>query len=103
MPPTPKPTTTTTAAAAYPTPPQPKGWHIECSAMASSVIGAAMDVHSGGADLKFPHHDNELAQAEAHYHSDGCRQWVNYFLHCGHLEVEGLKMSKSLKNFITIR
>ena len=79
------------------------GWHIECSAMASNVIGAAMDIHSGGEDLKFPHHDNELAQAEAHYHDDGCRQWVNYFLHCGHLEVEGLKMSKSLKNFITVR
>eukprot|EP00775_Hariotina_reticulata_P001138 gene1138-1478_t len=56
----------------------------------------------GGEDLKFPHHDNELAQAEAFFHADGCRQWVNYFLHSGHLEIEGLKMSKSLKNFITI-
>uniref|UniRef100_A0A383W906 cysteine--tRNA ligase n=1 Tax=Tetradesmus obliquus TaxID=3088 RepID=A0A383W906_TETOB len=79
------------------------GWHIECSAMASKIIGAKMDIHSGGEDLKFPHHDNELAQAEAFFHHDGCRQWVNYFLHSGHLEIEGLKMSKSLKNFITIR
>jgi len=79
------------------------GWHIECSAMASAVCGARLDVHSGGEDLKFPHHDNELAQAEAHGHADGCAQWVNYFLHSGHLEIEGLKMSKSLKNFVTIR
>ncbi|GAX84748.1 hypothetical protein CEUSTIGMA_g12170.t1 [Chlamydomonas eustigma] len=79
------------------------GWHIECSAMASSILGSQMDIHSGGEDLKFPHHDNELAQAEAYYHHQGCRQWVNYFLHTGHLEVEGLKMSKSLKNFISIK
>ena len=79
------------------------GWHIECSAMASSILGAKMDIHTGGEDLKFPHHDNELAQAEAYYHHDGCRQWVNYFLHAGHLEIEGLKMSKSLKNFISIK
>jgi len=59
-----------------------------------------MDIHSGGIDLAFPHHDNELAQSEA-YHD--CQQWVNYFLHTGHLSIEGQKMSKSLKNFITIR
>ncbi|KAK9457492.1 tRNA synthetases class I (C) catalytic domain-containing protein [Dipodascopsis uninucleata] len=76
------------------------GWHIECSVMASEVIGSQMDIHSGGVDLAFPHHDNELAQSEA-YHE--CKQWVNYFLHTGHLHIEGLKMSKSLKNFITIR
>jgi cysteinyl-tRNA synthetase len=76
------------------------GWHIECSAMAASVIDGPMDLHSGGMDLKFPHHDNELAQAEAYY---PCQQWVNYFLHTGHLHIEGLKMSKSLKNFVTIR
>ncbi|KAJ1924187.1 cysteinyl-tRNA synthetase [Tieghemiomyces parasiticus] len=76
------------------------GWHIECSVMASEVLGSAMDIHSGGADLAFPHHDNELAQSEA-YH--GCDQWVNYFLHPGHLHIEGAKMSKSLKNFISIR
>ncbi|CAI7915318.1 unnamed protein product [Closterium sp. NIES-53] len=76
------------------------GWHIECSAMASDIVGFPMDIHSGGIDLRFPHHDNELAQAEAFH---GCGQWVNYFLHAGHLHIEGLKMSKSLKNFITIR
>lgn len=76
------------------------GWHIECSVMASEVIGKQMDIHSGGIDLAFPHHDNELAQSEACH---GCNQWVNYFLHAGHLHIEGQKMSKSLKNFITIR
>ena len=59
-----------------------------------------MDIHSGGEDLCFPHHDNEIAQAEAYFDN---KQWVNYFLHSGHLHIEGLKMSKSLKNFITIR
>lgn len=76
------------------------GWHIECSAMASAELGESMDVHTGGVDLKFPHHDNELAQSEAfHGHS----HWVRYFLHAGHLTIAGCKMSKSLKNFITIR
>ncbi|CCD25716.1 cysteine--tRNA ligase NDAI_0F03980 [Naumovozyma dairenensis CBS 421] len=75
------------------------GWHIECSVMASDVHGQSMDIHSGGIDLAFPHHDNELAQSEAKF--DNC-QWVNYFLHTGHLHIEGQKMSKSLKNFITI-
>ncbi len=77
------------------------GWHIECSAMASDVLGTNFDVHAGGEDLKFPHHDNEIAQAEAYC----CEvdQWVNYFLHAGHLHIAGLKMSKSLKNFITIK
>ncbi|GAA5881046.1 hypothetical protein JCM16303_004653 [Sporobolomyces ruberrimus] len=86
---------------AWPSPwgPGRPGWHIECSVMASAVLGEGMDVHSGGVDLAFPHHDNEIAQSEA-FHN--CRQWVNYFLHTGHLHIEGLKMSKSLKNFITI-
>ncbi|TFK83449.1 cysteinyl-tRNA synthetase [Polyporus arcularius HHB13444] len=75
------------------------GWHIECSVMASAIFGDNMDIHSGGIDLAFPHHDNEMAQSEA-YHN--CRAWVNYFIHTGHLHIEGLKMSKSLKNFITI-
>ncbi|KAF7985093.1 hypothetical protein HWV62_8979 [Athelia sp. TMB] len=75
------------------------GWHIECSVMASAVLGDNMDIHSGGSDLAFPHHDNEMAQSEA-YHN--CGTWVNYFLHTGHLHIEGSKMSKSLKNFITI-
>ena len=76
------------------------GWHIECSVMATMAFGSNMDIHSGGIDLAFPHHDNELAQSEA-YHD--CQQWVNYFLHTGHLSIEGQKMSKSLKNFITIK
>jgi cysteinyl-tRNA synthetase len=81
------------------------GWHIECSVMATDVLQKlcgtdSMDIHSGGIDLKFPHHDNEMAQAEACL---GCPQWVNYFLHAGHLHIMGLKMSKSLKNFITIQ
>ncbi|TEB37525.1 cysteinyl-tRNA synthetase [Coprinellus micaceus] len=83
------------------------GWHIECSAMASEVLGGQFDIHSGGIDLAFPHHDNELAQAEAYWHKDPAKaekvQWVNYFLHMGHLSIAGAKMSKSLKNFITIR
>jgi cysteinyl-tRNA synthetase len=68
--------------------------------MASDVLGDNMDIHAGGSDLRFPHHDNELAQSEACH---GCHQWVNYFLHAGHLNIRGLKMSKSLKNFVTIR
>ena len=72
------------------------GWHIECSVMSSSIFGNKLDIHSGGCDLKFPHHDNEIAQTEAH---DDSKQWINYFLHTGHLKIEGLKMSKSLKNF----
>ncbi len=76
------------------------GWHIECSAMAGDVLGENLDIHSGGIDLAFPHHDNEIAQSEAHYK---CDQWVNYFLHAGHLHIEGQKMSKSLKNFVTIQ
>ncbi|RDB25114.1 Cysteine--tRNA ligase [Hypsizygus marmoreus] len=81
------------------------GWHIECSVMASAILGDNMDIHSGGIDLAFPHHDNEMAQSEASdsslaYHN--CGPWVNYFIHTGHLHIEGLKMSKSLKNFITI-
>lgn len=76
------------------------GWHIECSAMASDICGPKLDIHTGGVDLKFPHHDNELAQSEAHFNS---QEWIKYFLHTGHLTIAGCKMSKSLKNFITIR
>lgn len=81
------------------------GWHIECSAMASDVLGQQFDIHSGGIDLAFPHHDNELAQSEAYWAKSGkeSKQWVNYFLHMGHLSIQGSKMSKSLKNFTTIR
>ncbi|XP_062866590.1 probable cysteine--tRNA ligase, mitochondrial [Trichomycterus rosablanca] len=78
------------------------GWHIECSTIASSVFGSQLDIHSGGIDLAFPHHENEIAQCEA-YHE--CDQWGNYFLHSGHLHLKGSaeKMSKSLKNYITIK
>ncbi|KAL1227528.1 cytoplasmic,Cysteine--tRNA ligase [Trichinella spiralis] len=87
---------------AWPSPwgPGRPGWHIECSAMASAICGEQLDVHAGGFDLKFPHHDNELAQSEA-YH--GHAPWVRYFLHAGTLRIQGLKMSKSLKNFVTIK
>lgn len=76
------------------------GWHIECSAMAAEIFKGDLDIHTGGVDLKFPHHDNEIAQSEAHYDEGG---WVKYFLHTGHLTISGCKMSKSLKNFITIK
>eukprot|EP00002_Diphylleia_rotans_P004414 TRINITY_DN1324_c0_g1_i3.p1 TRINITY_DN1324_c0_g1~~TRINITY_DN1324_c0_g1_i3.p1 ORF type:complete len:453 (-),score=67.81 TRINITY_DN1324_c0_g1_i3:631-1989(-) len=76
------------------------GWHIECSAMCGTYFGKSLDMHSGGVDLKFPHHENELFQCEGAF---GVDQWVNYFLHSGHLHIEGRKMSKSLKNFITIK
>ncbi|KYK61669.1 cysteinyl-tRNA synthetase [Drechmeria coniospora] len=81
------------------------GWHIECSVMASDILGSRMDIHSGGIDLAFPHHDNELAQSEAYFceHGKGEHTWVNYFLHMGHLSISGSKMSKSLKNFQTIQ
>ncbi|KAI4122565.1 MAG: hypothetical protein LQ338_005741 [Usnochroma carphineum] len=82
------------------------GWHIECSAMASDKLGSQIDIHSGGIDLAFPHHDNELAQSEAYWCDKSCagqHQWVNYFMHMGHLSIQGSKMSKSLKNFTTIR
>jgi len=76
------------------------GWHIECSAMASCIFKDSMDIHTGGVDLKFPHHDNEIAQSEAYFQNS---HWVRYFLHSGHLTIAGCKMSKSLKNFITIK
>lgn len=75
------------------------GWHIECSAMAHQTLGDSIDIHTGGIDLRFPHHVNELAQTEAFMDKPG---WVKYFIHCGHLNIDGLKMSKSLKNFIPI-
>ncbi|KAG9391420.1 Cysteinyl-tRNA synthetase/mycothiol ligase [Carpediemonas membranifera] len=87
------------------------GWHIECSVMASDKLCTPerpfFDIHCGGIDLRFPHHDNELAQSEAYW---GCQQWVNYFFHTGSLTVVDFvdgnrcvnKMSKSLGNFVTI-
>jgi cysteinyl-tRNA synthetase len=75
------------------------GWHIECSAMAMLYLGETLDIHSGGIDLVFPHHENEIAQSEA---ATG-KQFVRYWLHAEHLLVEGEKMSKSLGNFYTLR
>lgn len=76
------------------------GWHIECSAMTHAAFGESLDLHSGGIDLAFPHHCNEIAQCEAHNGRDG---WVKHWLHCGHLHIEGRKMSKSLKNFVSVQ
>ncbi len=74
------------------------GWHIECSAMSESLLGAHFDIHGGGQDLQFPHHENEIAQSEgAHGHT-----FVNYWLHNGFVRVNDEKMSKSLGNFFTI-
>jgi cysteinyl-tRNA synthetase len=75
------------------------GWHIECSAMSMKYLGETFDIHSGGVDLIFPHHENEIAQSEA---ATG-KKFVNYWVHCEHLLVEGKKMSKSLGNFYTLR
>ncbi|WP_290904399.1 cysteine--tRNA ligase [Aquabacterium sp.] len=75
------------------------GWHIECSAMACSLLGEQFDIHGGGLDLQFPHHENEIAQSEG---ASG-KRFVNYWLHNGFVNVDNEKMSKSLGNFFTIR
>jgi cysteinyl-tRNA synthetase len=75
------------------------GWHIECTALANRYLGPSIDIHSGGADLVFPHHENEIAEAEAYSGQRFSRFWV----HVEHLEVFGKKMSKSLGNFFTLR
>jgi cysteinyl-tRNA synthetase len=75
------------------------GWHIECSAMSMKYFGEHFDIHTGGVDNKFPHHENEIAQSEA---ATG-KKFVNYWMHTAHLMVEGQKMSKSLGNFFTLR
>jgi len=75
------------------------GWHIECSAMSSTLLGRHFDIHGGGQDLQFPHHENEIAQSEgAHDHT-----FVNYWMHNGFVRVDNEKMSKSLGNFFTVR
>ena len=76
------------------------GWHIECSAMSWKHLGEIFDIHGGGIDLVFPHHENEIAQTRCAFHS---RVMANYWMHNGFLQVEGEKMSKSLGNFVTIR
>lgn len=75
------------------------GWHLECSAMAMSILGETIDIHMGGVDNMFPHHENEIAQSEA---CSG-KQFVNLWMHAEHLIVDGKKMSKSLGNFFTLR
>ena len=75
------------------------GWHIECSAMGSELLGKQFDIHGGGADLQFPHHENEIAQSEGAHRC----QFVNYWMHNGFVRVDEEKMSKSLGNFFTIR
>jgi cysteinyl-tRNA synthetase len=76
------------------------GWHIECSAMAWKHLGEQFDIHGGGIDLVFPHHENELAQSACAFHSD---RMANVWMHNGFLQVESEKMSKSIGNFVTIR
>jgi cysteinyl-tRNA synthetase len=76
------------------------GWHIECSAMAWKHLGEQFDIHGGGIDLVFPHHENELAQSCCAFHAD---RMANVWMHNGFLQVEGEKMSKSTGNFVTIR
>ena len=75
------------------------GWHIECSAMSAAYLGEVFDIHGGGLDLIFPHHENEIAQSRC---AHGSHAMANYWMHNGFLQVEGEKMSKSLGNFVTI-
>jgi cysteinyl-tRNA synthetase len=79
------------------------GWHIECSAMSMNLLGAAFDLHLGGEDLMFPHHEDEIAQSEGAGVQPAGRRFVKYWMHGAHLLVEGKKMSKSLGNFFTLR
>lgn len=74
------------------------GWHIECSVMAFEKLGATIDIHAGGSDLQFPHHENEIAQSEAHNHAP----FANYWMHNGFINIDNEKMSKSLGNFILV-
>ena len=75
------------------------GWHIECSTMSKKYLGDTLDIHAGGEDLQFPHHENEIAQSEAH----NGKQFSNYWMHNGYINIDGVKMSKSLGNFKTVR
>jgi cysteinyl-tRNA synthetase len=77
------------------------GWHIECSAMATGMLGETIDIHCGGVDNIFPHHEAEIAQCECAGH--GKEPFVRYWMHCAHLMVEGSKMAKSAGNFFTLR
>ena len=75
------------------------GWHIECSAMSKKYLGDTIDIHAGGQDLQFPHHENEIAQSEAH----SGKTFARYCMHNGYINIDGIKMSKSLGNFKTVR
>lgn len=75
------------------------GWHIECSAMSKKYLGDTIDIHTGGQDLQFPHHENEIAQSEAH----SGKTFARYWMHNGYINIDGIKMSKSLGNFKTVR
>jgi len=75
------------------------GWHIECSVLSMKYLGKSLDIHTGGIDLIFPHHENEIAQSEAYTGA----KFVDYWLHCEHLLVNGQKMAKSLRNFVTLQ
>ena len=79
------------------------GWHIECSAMSCSLLGPHFDIHGGGADLQFPHHENEIAQSEGAYRGETGKPFVNVWMHNGFVRIDDEKMSKSLGNFFTIR
>ena len=79
------------------------GWHIECSAMSCTLLGETFDIHGGGQDLQFPHHENEIAQSEGAMGIDSGRKFVNTWMHNGFVRVDDEKMSKSLGNFFTLR
>ena len=76
------------------------GWHIECSAMSRKIFSSSIDIHGGGMDLIFPHHENEIAQSECAFHNE---KYANYWVHNGHVTIDGQKMSKSLGNIIRVR
>ena len=79
------------------------GWHIECSAMSARLLGERFDIHGGGQDLQFPHHENEIAQSEGAMEAAAGQPFVNYWMHNGFVQVDKEKMSKSLGNFFTVR
>ena len=79
------------------------GWHIECSAMSSALLGEPFDIHGGGMDLQFPHHENEIAQSEGAMGIDSGKTFVKYWMHNGFLAIDNEKMSKSLGNFFVLR
>jgi cysteinyl-tRNA synthetase len=79
------------------------GWHIECSAMCREVLGEQIDIHGGGWDLQFPHHENEIAQSEGVYPKGQAKPFARYWMHCAFLNFDSEKMSKSLGNFFTLR